>query len=67
MYVIRVLLLICILIFSSNPVRTNATQATCTRSFQECVLSLPDLKLSCFYNVFMFIQTVPEKSHEKAS
>ena len=40
--------------FSSNPVRTNATQATYTRSFKECVLSLPDINLSCFYNVFMF-------------
>ena len=42
------------MIFSSNPVKTNATQATFTRSFQECVLSLLDLNLSCFYNVFMF-------------
>ena len=38
------------MIFSSNPVRTNATQATCTRSFQERVLSFPDLNL-LFYNV----------------
>ena len=42
------------MIFSRKPVRTNATQATCRRIFQECVLSLPDLNLSCFYNVFMF-------------
>ena len=42
------------MIFSSNPVRTNATQAICTRSFQERVLSFPDLNLSYFYNVFMF-------------
>ena len=42
------------MIFSSNPVGTNATQATCTRSFQERVLSFPDLNLSCFYNVFIF-------------
>ena len=30
-------------------------------------MSLPDLNLSCFYNVFMFIQIVPEKSHAKVS
>ena len=54
------------MIILSNPVTTNATQATCTRSFQECVLSLPDLNLSCFYNVFMFIQIVPGKSHESS-
>ena len=53
--------------FSSNPVRTNATHDTCTRSFQECVLSLPELNLGCFYNIFMFVQIVHEKSHEKAA
>ena len=42
------------MIFLSNPVRTNATQATHTQNFQECVLSLPDLNLNCFYNVLMF-------------
>ena len=42
------------MIFLSNPVRTNATQDPCTRNFQGCVLSLPDKKLNCFYNVFMF-------------
>ena len=46
------------MIFSSSTVRTNATKATCTRSFQERVLSFPDLNLSCFYtfilNVFIF-------------
>ena len=36
------------MIFSSIPVRTNATQDTCTRSFQKRVLSFPDLNLSCF-------------------
>ena len=41
------------MIIPSNPVRKTATQATCTQSFQECVLSFPDLNLIFFF--FFFI------------
>ena len=42
------------MIFPGNPVRKTATQATCTQSFQECVLSFPDLNLIFFFFFFFF-------------